>query len=160
MTKKLNKKKVYFILAILTAVLAFGTAFAYIMNSATDTAEGDTIHGTEIGIVVEFDNFADQILIPQNAIATETGETDTLNITGTIKLSADADIAVAVVLSYEILVNEQVSTALFTISNATTSLDVDSVSGEDFSLDVSLIAGEKLGDGDAIKVVVTAVLAD
>ncbi len=160
MTKKINKKKVYFILAILTAVLAFGTVFAYIMNNVTDSAEGETVHGTEINIEVAFNDFSDQILIPQNATATETGETDTLNITGTIKLTADSDLGVDIVLSYEIYVNEVESTSLFTISNADTELTVDTADGEDFALDVALIEGQKLGDGDVITVKVYAVLAE
>lgn len=157
--KKLAKKQIFLIVAIITAILASGTSLAYILTTASDSATSSTAHGTEVSITVNFDDFSDQILIPQNAIATEDNETKTLEISGTVLLDYATEIDVNVKLSYLIYVDEMESTDLFNITNATTTLDVNSIEGEVFSLEVSLNAGEKLNDGAEITVKVTAELA-
>ncbi len=158
--KNMNKRRVYLIVAIIFSIVALSTSLAYIIEQASAQSSADTIHGTEVSISVEIDDFSDQILIPQNAIATETGETKTLVITGTIALDYDTDIAVDVVLSYKILVDGDDETSLFNITDATTALQLDSEDGEDFGLKVALKSGEKLDDGAEITVVVTAELDD
>jgi len=158
--KKFGKKQIFLIVAIITAVLASGTSLAYILTTASGNATGNTVHGTEVSITVNFDDFSDQVLIPQNAVPTEDNETKTLEISGTVMLDYATEIDVNIKLSYLIYVDEVESTDLFDITNATATLDVNSTDGEVFSLEVSLKAGEKLDDGAEITVEVTAELDD
>jgi len=152
-----TKKKGYFILAVMLMVTAISTSFAYIfMDEASRFVEKDTNHGQKVTLVVELDDFSDQILIPQNALKTNEFETKTLNINGRVRLdnTVEGD-NLEVDLFYEVLSNG-VSIADKVKINPT--IEEANLTHQDteFSLQVSLLEGETLQDNQVITVKVTA----
>ncbi len=156
-----RRKKGYFLLAIIFIVAALSTSLAYIINQSV-SGSGDTNHGTEVSLSVSIDDFSDQILIPQNAIPTISGETKTLNITGSAVLDdkATEQDAVNVTLTYTIKVDGNDQTDSFNITDATESLSLTGSTAESFLLKVSLKEGVRLDDGAVITVEVTANLVE